>query len=236
MSSDGRIEKRKKEKTEEETVNLAPYLALAAIIAVIAIVGYVFLAGNGGETVNTNVTAGSGPHPTMVSATTPIQPDNVTVTYYGDYDCPHCKSFEENYLPRLEKEYIETGKIRFVFRPVNFLSENSYNAGITSYCVWNQNKDQYWRWHTRVFSEQRSGRWASQQNLIEYSEDIQGINPSRLRSCLENERYGEELTNNSQHAGEVGVTGTPSVVIDGEVINGNNYERVKSAIDSALQN
>lgn len=234
---ESRIEQKKEARDLEEGSDIIKYGAIAVIIVIIVTVfGFVFLFGSSSpENLYANTTAGEGLDPTLVSSRTQLQENAVTIYYYGDFQCPHCASFEENYLPQLIRDYIAEGKVRFVFKPVAFLNQNSYRAALAAQCVWNQNPDAYWEWHSKVFSEQGSGEWASTDNLVRYSRNVEGVNASLIRSCLESEEYGDAVRRHQNEASNMGVSSTPALVINGTVVNGNNYDRVQSTIESALR-
>ncbi|MDY7083121.1 MAG: thioredoxin domain-containing protein [Halobacteria archaeon] len=139
-------------------------------------------------------------------------------------------------MPRLINNYVETGKVRLVFKSLDFLGQGSYRAALASQCVWNQSPEAYWDWHSKVFSEQRGGNWPTVDNLVQDAQDVEGVDAEALRSCLESEEYASAIQRHRSEASQMGVSATPNLVINGTVVNGNNYQRVKSLIETELNN
>lgn len=236
---EGRIERRKQELGGEDGSNLVPIAALLGIVAVVAAVGYVFLVGGGSEPdpgIYGNVSAGEGRDPVMVSSRAPLQEDAVTVVYYGDFDCPHCLDFEEQYMSRLMREYVADGEVRLVFRPLRVVSRNSYRAGVAAHCVWNGSPDAYWRWHSTIFSQQGGGDWATYDRLVDYTRGVSGVDAGALRDCIESGRFDGAIQRHMSEANRAGVRATPTLVINGTAVGGNDYDAVLNAIESELGN
>lgn len=261
MSDGSRIEQRKEEHADDETDSyLGTVLAVAGILVVLAIVVYVIVVGStGGPSSLANVDVGAwsdtvddervepgeGEHPSLVS-TTANASDRITVTYYGDFQCPHCASFERQHLPRLIEEYVAPGDVRFVFRPVNVQAgaengwaRNAENAALGSSCVWRANRSAYWSWHHAVFEGQssQSREWASPSAIADVADRAGVSDPGGLEDCIENERHAAVYDdNNRAHADQpVPRPATPLFAVAGdEVVEGNDYAGLSAAIDRAL--
>lgn len=252
MSDESRIERRKQEREEEESgVPTGTILALAGVLFILAIVGYVIVAGSdttGGEVEIEHwedVVSGDGDEPTLV-ADDGAGDAPVTVVYYGDFQCPHCKNFDIQNFPDLREEYVATGDVRFVFRAVNGQDgaengwdRNARNAAMGARCVWNQNRSAYWPFHNAVFQASRSPReqWATPGRLAELAEQAGVDDPGAVESCVSEEQHVAAYREaQDAHANAVaGTSSTPLFVVDGdEVVPGNDYDRLTSAIDDAL--
>jgi protein-disulfide isomerase len=246
MSDDSRIEQRKREQEEsDEASYVGTVLALLGAAVVLGIVGYVVLAGGGSDPVSVStedwpdVGAVNGSDPTLV-ATGGASDDAVTVVYYGDFQCPHCKDFEVSSFPRLREEYVATGDVEFVFKAVNLestegWSRNSRAAALGSRCVWHQNRSAYWRWHSAVFDAQTNYNqdWATASSLGDMAEQV-GLDGDAVSSCIEQETYADEYRQNGREFADRGIRSTPGFYIEGDVVGGNRYGQISNAIEERL--
>ncbi|QKQ98372.1 thioredoxin domain-containing protein [Candidatus Nanohaloarchaea archaeon] len=170
----------------------------------------------------------------------------VTIAYWGDFQCPFCKRFEQRTFPQLKNNYISEGKVRFVFKDFQFLGPDSTTAGIASECVWKQvgesNPEAYWNWHASMFDNQdgENSGWGDKQDIISMTRQVSGVNANQLSSCMENNRqkFQDEIERDRSEGRSVGITGTPGFVIyrtgsdTGQQITGAQpYSRFRSVIN-----
>ena len=87
----------------------------------------------------------------------------VVLAYWFDYQCPYCKAVDvggipqipiEPAMPVLIKEYVDTGKLKIVFKDFAFLSEDSTTAALYENAVWNLYPDKFYEWHEAMFRAQ----------------------------------------------------------------------------------
>jgi protein-disulfide isomerase len=166
----------------------------------------------------------------------PISQDpNITITYYGDFACPHCKTFEKTSLTKIINNNIANGKVELVFRPLTVVSEDSSKISNMAYEIWEKSPENYWKWHSKVFKEQGNLNWASNQNLYNYNNISNNIEEKNLRNSYINEKHQNKISENTQLAEEIGVRGTPTLVINNEtIIIGGNYQKVQESINNTL--
>jgi len=241
----GRIEERKKEKQkggDGEDSDLWSYVALIAIVGIIGLIAYfLFFTGGAAVEVETwgDVRAVEGQDPTMVAANASDEEvdDMVEVVYYGDYACPFCKQFEGRNLPRLKDEYIATGDVKFIFRPVDNVDQNSRTVALASMDVWEQNITSFWEWHKTAFVHQGQGRnWGSPSEIEDWTSNIEGLDAESVRQASESGEYAEGLASHRSQYREVGARGTPNLYINGSVVNPeSDYERVQELIEAELE-
>jgi protein-disulfide isomerase len=120
--------------------------------------------------------------------------------------------------PQIDKEYVQTGKVRWVFRNFAFLSQDSYNAAEASYCAQEQGK--FWPLHDILFSNQgaESGSTFSMDNLKRFAKQS-GLEESAFNACLDSRKYKDQVTKDNQYAQAQGVQGTPTFFMNGRAIN-----------------
>ena len=148
-----------------------------------------------------------------------LGPDNapVTIVEYASLTCPHCASFHKNVLPELRKRYIETGKVRLIFRE---FALNPLDAGavMLARCL---DKDKYFPFIDALFRAQE--QWVVQKPI----EPLFGIarqagfTKERFDTCLKNQKLLDDIEAQRNRAAEkFGVNSTPTFFINGKVARG----------------
>ena len=163
----------------------------------------------------------------------------VLMIEFGDYQCPSCRMFWKDVEPRIKKEYIDTGKVKLVFRdfPIVQIHPEALLAAMAVDCSADQNK--YWEYHDKVFREQYNKgddlvRFKAA-DLKKWAKDI-GLDPARFDQCLDSEKYKNEVLKDKADGDAVSVQGTPTFFINGHVIGGAQaYPAFKNLIDSLLK-
>jgi len=132
----------------------------------------------------------------------------VTVVEFTDYQCPYCRRFTQTTFPLLKRDYIDTGKIRWVVRdlPLAF-HKNARKAGQSVHCANEQGK--FWEMRDMLFKNSAN---LENEHLQNYAEQL-GLDVTAFDSCLASDRYLQEMDKDSAEAKRVGITGTPSFVI-----------------------
>ena len=162
----------------------------------------------------------------------------VTMIEFSDYQCPFCRIFWKESFSQLKKEYIDTGKVKFVYRdyPLSFhpMSEPSAQAGE---CADDQGK--YWEFHDKIFGEEdKKGQGTvtyTIQELKLWASQI-GLNQADFNKCLDSGKYKEEVQKDFNDGTSAGVSGTPSTFINGRLVVGAQpYASFKAIIDEELK-
>ncbi|MCY1593558.1 DsbA family protein [Staphylococcus pettenkoferi] len=92
--------------------------------------------------------------PLLVSCSNNHQNKKVTIVEYGDYKCPYCKDFDTKVMPKLEKEYIDKGKVDYSFVNLSFLGKDSIIGSRASHAVKNIAPKHYLEFHHKIYKEQ----------------------------------------------------------------------------------
>ena len=161
----------------------------------------------------------------------------VVLAVFEDFKCPACKFFEENVLPQLERDYIATGQAQVYFFNFPFIGPDSTTAAIAGECAYQQNEAAFWEYKTILFRAQgpESQQWATPARLEELANNLGDLDAAALRECTEEDRYADLVASERRLGEDAGVTGTPSLYIDGvKLENANDYSAVQTAIDEAL--
>ena len=146
----------------------------------------------------------------------------VTIIEFGDYQCPYCRQFWRETFPRLKKEYIDTGKVRFIYRdypqPVH---PEAMLSAMAAECADDQGK--YYEFHDKIFREQdRRGRDVVRYRAPElkrWAADIT-LDPTAFNACLDEERHKDEVSKDYKDLEGLGLEGTPIFFVNGRVLVG----------------
>ena len=157
----------------------------------------------------------------------------VTIIEFADYQCPNCRAFWRETLPRIKKEYVDIGKVRIVFRdfPIQEIHPEATITAIAAECAEDQGK--YFEFHDKVYREQdRRGRDVVRyrvNDLKRWAMEI-GLEIASFNECVDSERYKDEVARDFKNGADVGITGTPIFFINGRMIAGaqpfSNFQRV----------
>lgn len=162
----------------------------------------------------------------------------VTVVEFSDYGCPFCARHYRDVLPKLEEEYIEAGKVKFVMReyPIPSLHKDAIGASQAALCAGDQGK--YWEMHDIMFDNQKE---LGTENLKDLASQI-GLDTSQFNECLEGEKYAKQVRDDMAAGSRLGVSGTPGFFIgltdpeDPDQVNLSVYIRGAQAIDTFRAN
>lgn len=132
----------------------------------------------------------------------------VTVVEFTDYQCPFCKRFSQNTFPFLKRDYIDTGKVRWLVRdlPLGF-HNNARKASQAAYCAAEQ--DKFWVMRDSLF---RNSSNLGEDQLKAYAADLK-LDTRAFNDCLASERYLADIDNYTRIAAGLRLTGTPSFII-----------------------
>lgn len=133
----------------------------------------------------------------------------VVVVEFSDYQCPYCGLFFRDTMPQLDKEYIQAGKIKYVFNnlPIAEIHPAAFKAAQAVECAGEQGK--FWELHDRLFSNQRA---LSPSDLTSQAKAI-GLDMTKFNQCLESEKAASAIRTGLQEAASLGIQGTPAFVI-----------------------
>ncbi len=162
----------------------------------------------------------------------------LTLLEYSDFTCGFCEKFFEETWPILFSEYIDTGKMRLVYRDFpRALSGPSVDTALAARCAGEQG--QYWAMHDRLFS---SSDKFSTAELRQQADALQ-LDAKKFTSCFEASRYTTEIFKDRIEGGQLGARGTPYFILyatenpqEAVVLPGAMpYEMFKEEIDKLLQ-
>jgi protein-disulfide isomerase len=148
----------------------------------------------------------------------------VTLAYWLDFQCPFCKRFDLQTLSALIKDYVDTGKLKVVFKDFQFLGPDSQTAGLAAKAVWEVSPENYFKWHQAMYEAQdgENSGFGSQDDIIALIREIPGIDADKVAELMEQNRikYQEEQDADRAEGTGFGINGTPGFVIGTQRIAG----------------
>lgn len=156
----------------------------------------------------------------------------VVITQYSDYECPFCADFVAQILPKIQKEYIESGKVRFVFKDFPIQNHKfAQKASEATYCAGEQDENLFWQMHVDLYSNQEK---LSREDLTELAKKYE-LNVQAFDSCVDSGKYKNLILRNKIEGKEKGVNATPTFFVnDNKMVGIQPYENIKKIIDSEL--
>jgi protein-disulfide isomerase len=177
--------------------------------------------------------------PTLGQASAPVQ-----LVVFEDFKCPNCKRFEEQELPVLQRKYLDAGRARLSWLPFPFIAQqnnlptdDSLLAAEAGYCAADQRPALFWAYAPVIFRAQGSEAqvWASADRLTELAGYVDGLDPARLRACLDSGAATKRVQAGYDQGRRLGVNATPSVFVNGVLVSDYSATTVGAAIDQALK-
>ena len=166
----------------------------------------------------------------------------VLVEVYSDYQCPFCGRYYMEDIKKLISEYVETGKVRLVYRELAFEGDRSQWAAEAARCA--NDQGQFWAYHDKILTErvsQNSTEVYEKSNLKKYAAEL-GLNSQKFNECLDSGKYAALVQEKTNEALKSGINGTPTTKINGQIVTNDQgealgampYEMLKEKIEKAL--
>lgn len=208
-----------------------------------ALAGCSLLTQKNAETVSTVGGYGASPAAAPPTATDPRSLGRgdapIVIIEYSDYQCPFCGQFHVNVLPSLQREYIDTGKVRLIFRDLPLdMHRESVPAAIVAHCAGEQGK--FWAMNEALFANQRELGAALYEQL---AHDLK-LDTDKFNACARSPLTRKKVQAGVQEAKRYDMNGTPSFIL-GRSVQGKieihrtargfvNFETFAREIDSLL--
>jgi protein-disulfide isomerase len=157
----------------------------------------------------------------------------VEVTEYSDFECPFCASFATVQMPVIRQQLIATGKVRWRYRDFPLpVHQYSRYAALAAQCAGEQRK--FWEMHDQLFSNHQ---WAQTgKNPASLFRDFArtiGLDIDKYDACVDGQRYAGRIQASVQEGEALGVRGTPSFFVGGQMFQGRaTSDDFKALFDS----
>ena len=158
----------------------------------------------------------------------------ITLIEFGDYQCHFCNVHFHNTEHSLLENYIETGKVKMIFKDFTIIGPDSVKAANGAHCADDQGK--FWQYHDILYNNWtgENNGWASSDNLLRFAQELE-LDIEQWSDCMIESRHSQIISESSKDARDLGITGTPAFFVIGPdnnitKINGaqpyENFERV----------
>jgi protein-disulfide isomerase len=165
----------------------------------------------------------------------------VAIVEFSDFQCPFCARYIRDTYPQVVKDYIDTGKIKYVWRdlPLESIHPNAFKAAEAAHCAGEQGR--FWEMHDVLFANSTN---LGADQLPKHAETVK-LDAAPFQTCLASARYASSIRKDIEDAESLGVTGTPSffigtvqpngsVKVTKKLVGARGFAEFKTAIDSLL--
>lgn len=137
---------------------------------------------------------------------------SITILEWGDYQCTYCYKFHQSTLNTIKQDFIETGKIKLVFKDFPLNGADSVLAAEASHCAQDQGK--YWQYHDELYKNwagERTG-WVTRESLEKFATTV-NLDLDKFNKCLDDHKYLESVNQMYEFGKEIGIDATPSFLV-----------------------
>jgi protein-disulfide isomerase len=151
----------------------------------------------------------------------------VTIIEFSDFQCSYCQRWHQTVFPELMAAY--PNQIRFMYRDFPIFGAGSYDAAEAASCAGEQ--DAYWEYHDALLS----GQYSMGRSTFELYATNLGLDLEAFTACLDDTRYDTEIQADYNYAASIGVSSTPTFIINGKALIGAQpIEYFTAAVEEAL--
>ena len=180
---------------------------------------------------------------TFVSNGSPIlgNPNaSITLIEFGDYQCHYCNVFFHTIENDIITDYVETGKVKMIFKDYNIIGADSISASHGTHCASDQGL--FWEYHDILYSNwtgEKNG-WASPENLVAYAEEI-NLELDIWTQCMNEKPFAKKILTSNEDAKKLQLTGMPAFCVinsEGQVsklFGAQPFEVFKKIFDDELE-
>src|SRR3970040_1367235 len=138
----------------------------------------------------------------------------ITLVEFGDYQCFFCHKFFNETESAILKNYVETGKVKIIFKDFTIIGPDSIAAANAAHCAKDQGK--FWEYHDTLYNNWggENNDWASSENLLKFAQSIE-LNEESFVKCMVEKKYDQLVTSSNNDARTLVLTGTPGFFIIG---------------------
>ena len=167
----------------------------------------------------------------------------VSLIEYGDYQCPWCGKFFDETEASLRNEYIQTGKVKMVYRNFAFLGPESFAAAEAAECA--KDQSQFWAFHDAIYEAEVAevkNRIQNENNgnltrefFLKTASNLK-LDTKAFTTCFDSKKYETQIKQDNDAGRAAGVTGTPGLFVNGQQVGGFvPFASLKASIDSFLK-
>lgn len=149
----------------------------------------------------------------------------ITIVEFSDFECPYCKRFHDETLPKLKSQYIDAGLVRFLHKDLPLPFHNyAHRAAQVARC--SQEKQSYWITYNALLSKQNCLGCLGPEGIAAST----GIKTIQLSRCLKRGQAAKVVNTNISEAQLAGIKGTPTIVVGKTQMQGHKGEVIEGAL------
>ena len=160
----------------------------------------------------------------------------VKLDEYADFRCSACLYYSQNTEPQILTNYVETGKVYYTYHfflviDGNDGSDASYRSANAALCAGEQNR--FWDYHDTLYANQitESASLFTDARLVTMAENLK-LDMTAFNQCYQAKKYASIIQTDQAKAQSLGLTGTPSILVNGKLVT--NFSQLAQTIDAAL--
>jgi protein-disulfide isomerase len=183
-------------------------LTILGILAVVGLFALFFILNAKGKFPEREIVDG-------LTAGDPAAP--IIVVEYADFQCPGCQNVFTYLEPEIIRDYINTGKVYYIYEPFSFVGPESYRATEAAYCAADQGK--FWDFHDLLFTNwagENNGAF-SDENLFKFASQID-FDQEAFAECFNSGKYTQRVLDKNAEISAVGIQSTPSFTVNGQSV------------------
>jgi protein-disulfide isomerase len=173
--------------------------------------------------------------PTLGNPNAPL-----TIVYWFDYQCRFCRENEQNTMPQIIRNYVDSSKVKIVFKDFAFLGPDSDALGCYGRAVWAVAPSRFYQWHKAIYENQGTENtgWATTAEIRKITASV--LTPAQtaevMRFVVANATSYQKAMDADKKEGALdGVHGTPAMLIGKQMVTGYTpYTQMKTIIDAQL--
>ncbi|MFP5108722.1 DsbA family protein [Neobacillus sp. C211] len=167
----------------------------------------------------------------------------VSIIEFGDYKCPNCKNFDKNVVPIIQQELVNTGKAKFYFMNDSFINVDSTRSAKFAESVFQElGNETFWKFHDLLFEKQPEDTKYEKVDL--FTEDFlvdtlkevaSDSDVDKVVKNFQDKKSDKAWDKDMDYAVKLGVTGTPTIFVNGEKFEGQTIDDLKEMVAKAAK-
>jgi protein-disulfide isomerase len=151
----------------------------------------------------------------------------VTIVEYSDFQCPFCSQGAQ-VIKQLEASYKDKFRVAYKHQPLQQLHPQAQMAAEASMAA--QEQGRFWEYHDKLFANQRA---LDRPSLERYAQEV-GLDMNKFKAALDSGKFKGAVANDSAEGMKIGADATPTFFVNGRMVQGADYNRIKALVDEEL--
>jgi len=164
----------------------------------------------------------------------------LTLVEFGDYQCTFCKKFFHETEELILINYVETGKVKMLFKDFIVVNEDSVNAASAAHCA--NDQKMFWQYHSTLYNnwDGEGTGWASSEQLHQFASTL-GLDMNEFSECMSQSKWKDLVLSSHADGRALGVDATPTFFIIDEnnevlkIVGSQRYDVFQEVFDSLLE-